>query len=259
MGHIRLGRLPASRKWQDVVGLLSSGAPVDRIAGASAGAAQASLRHAHDDPALVRSFWLLTQLPLAARSPDYLAALAGLGLAFDREPTLLELTGSVVEAVDRHVGVTGGRTNLGEMAQLAAAESLAAVVGAGLPSLFGPTPGDVRSELGKYAGRDRFAVLARDYFARLTNQHLDYYLSRELSNHTGPHQSIASTVGQTEFNEALAHYCREASRIVVEFAGGWFSKTVFEGGITPEKAGRFVFVALGKISRELQQRAAADG
>jgi hypothetical protein len=31
----------------------------------------------------------------------------------------------------------------------------------------------------------QFGVLARDFFARLTRRHLEYYLSRELSKHVG--------------------------------------------------------------------------
>lgn len=70
MGHVWLGRLPATRKWQQVVSLLSEGATLERIAGASAEAAENSLGHARRDPALLHSFWLLTQIPLAARAPS---------------------------------------------------------------------------------------------------------------------------------------------------------------------------------------------
>jgi hypothetical protein len=68
MGHIRLGRLPATKKWKQVVALLAYGASTEQIAGASAEAAENSLEHARHDLALVQSFWLLTQIPLAARS-----------------------------------------------------------------------------------------------------------------------------------------------------------------------------------------------
>ena len=44
MGHIRLKRLPATRKWRDVVGLLLVGAPVEQVAFASSDAAEAALR-----------------------------------------------------------------------------------------------------------------------------------------------------------------------------------------------------------------------
>ncbi len=55
MGHIRLGRLPHTWKWQQVVDLLGEAAPVDKIASASADAAEVSLRRASDDPALAHS------------------------------------------------------------------------------------------------------------------------------------------------------------------------------------------------------------
>jgi hypothetical protein len=35
---------------------------------------------------------------------------------------------------------------------------------------------------------------------------------------------------------------------------GWFSKTQYQGGITPANARAFVFVTLGKASAELQRR-----
>ena len=259
MGHVRLGRLPATQKWQQVVALLSSGSTPEDVAGASAVAAESSLQRARSDPALVHSFWLLTQLPLAARSPDFEDNLQALGLRVDRDPTLMEIVGAMSEAIDRRAGQAGGRTDLGELAQHAAVESLAAVVSADLPSLFEPNPGDVRLALGKFAARDRFAELARNFFAKLTQRHLDYYLSRELSNHTGPGQRLSTINEHTAFNAALELHCREASRIVERFAGGWFSKTHFEGGITPEKAGAFIFVALRKISRELGKRRGDDG
>jgi len=254
MGHIRLGRLPATKKWQQVVALLSRGASLEQIAGASAEAAEISIEHARRDPALLQSFWLLTQIPLAARSPDFPDSLKSLGLDVSDSPSLMEIVGAFSAVIDRHVERSGGRTDLGELAQNAAAESLATVVGADLPTLFGATPEDARLAIGKLAAPDRFARLARDFFARLTQRHLDYYLSREFSNHVGPGHEIGSADAHTTFNAALEQHCREASRIVEAFAGGWFSKTTFEGGINPDKAGAFVFVALRKIGRELRMR-----
>ena len=259
MGHIRLGRLPATRHWQQVVALLSRDAPAERVAAASAEAAEVSLEHARRDTALHHSFWLLTQLPLAARSPNYSDSLRSLGFAVQGTPSLLEIISAFSATVDRHVDRNGGRTDLGELAQHAAAESLASAAGSELPSLFGPTPEDARVALGKLAAPDRFARLARDFFARLVRRHLDYYLSREASDHVGPGRGIGSIDAHTDFNAALEQHCREASRIIEAFAGGWYSKTNFEGGITPEKAGSFLFVALRKISRELQKRRAGHG
>jgi len=259
MGHIRLGRLPATKKWQQVVALLAREPGTEQIATTTADAAEVSLVHARCDPALLQSFWLLTQLPLAARSQNYPESLRSLGVEIRGDASLLETVSAFSAAVDRHVDRNGGRTDLGELAQHAAAESLASVASADLPSLFGPTPEEARLALGKLAAPDRFARLARDFFARLVQRHLDYYLSREFSNYVGPGHRIGSVDAHSAFNAALEQHCREASRIVEAFAGGWYSKTIFEGGITPEKAGRFLFVALRKIGQELRKRRGDHG
>lgn len=254
MGHVRLGILPRTRKWQHVVALIGGGASVEAVAAASADAAGVGIRRASNDPALVRAFWLLTQLPLAARSADYASALRRLGLQLDSSPTLLGLAAATAAAVDSHVSRVGGRSDFGEMARSSAIESLSALVGRDLPGLFGPTPHDVQVSLGSFTAPARFASLARDFFSRLVCRHLDYYLSRELPAHVGPDRRLASVEAHANFDKALELHCRETTRIIEQFAGGWYSKTNFEGSITPEKAARFTHIALRKIDAELRAR-----
>lgn len=258
MGHVRLKRLPASQKWQHVVALLIEGASVNDLATASADAAEAALRHAREDPVLIESFWLLTQLPLAARAPSFIEATRRVGLELTDKPSLLEVVAAYSDAVDRANQREGRLTDFGEIARRAGSESLSAFVGADLPGLFAPEPGEVVLALGKLAAPDRFAKLTRDYFARLTTRHLDYYLSRAIPDHVGPTRQIATVADHAAFNAALEQHCREASRIVEEFAGGWYSKTNYLGGITPTKARGFIFVALRKISDELNKRRSSE-
>jgi hypothetical protein len=259
MGHVRLGSLPQTRSWKEVVGLLYAAAPVDDVAAASAQAAEGSIGHAASDPALGHSIWLLTQLPLAARTRDFPSALQELGLKIDTAPTLLSIVGAFADAVDRQAARIGGRTDLGELTQQAAAESLTTTAGQSLPSLFSPTPEEVRRAFARLTSREGFGRLAREFFARLTHRYLDYYLSRELSNHVGPGLSLPTIAAHTDFKTAIDLHCREASRIVEAFAGAWYGKTQFEGGITPDKARRFAFVALRKIVSELKQRSGSGG
>src|ERR1019366_6014926 len=100
MGHTRLGRLPRSRKWQEGVGLGGAGADTAGIAAKTLDASMRGLEDAARDPALVRSFWLLTQLPLCARKADFVQELANVGVSITGEPTLMELVGSFSDAVD---------------------------------------------------------------------------------------------------------------------------------------------------------------
>jgi hypothetical protein len=80
MGHIRLGTLPKTQKWNQVVGLIAGGADVERIAAASADAAEHGLERSSQDEGLAHAFWLLTQIPQAARQPNFSERLWKLGL-----------------------------------------------------------------------------------------------------------------------------------------------------------------------------------
>jgi hypothetical protein len=259
MGHIRLGVLLQSRKWLKVVDELHLGASAAEVAASTAEAAETSLQGAADDPAFLHAFWLLTQVPIAARGPSFTEDLGRLGVKVGDRPSLMSIVAAISDAVDRHVRELGGRTDLGEMAQMAAVESLTATVAPTLPSLFGPGPDEVQRAIGRLAGGDRFSALARDFFARLTQRTLGYYLSRELSNHIGAGERFANDGMRAEFDRALDQHCREASRIVEEFAGGWYGKTVYRGGgLTPDAVSRFAPVAFRKIRAELRKRRDAD-
>src|SRR5262249_498764 len=152
-------------------------------------------------------------------------------------PTLLEIIAAFTSAVDRYVHKQGKRSDLGEMAQLAASETLASLAGRELPSLFGPTAEDVQQPLAKLSTSGRLSIVARDFFSRLTSRVLGYFLSRELSKHLGPNKRFAAVGDHSDFNAALDLHCREASRIIKEFSGGWYGRTLQqERRITKDEA-----------------------
>jgi hypothetical protein len=139
------------------------------------------------------------------------------------------------------------------MAQMGAAESLTSTLRQQTTSLFGTTPEDVQRELAKLATPKNFSLLARDFFSRLSERYLTYFLSRQLSN------QYRSVEENRQFREALSLHCQQASKIVEKFAGGWYSKTNYEGGITPRKAANFIQVALKKVRAELDKGAEGGG
>jgi hypothetical protein len=260
MGHIRLGTLPKTQKWNQVVSLIASRGDVEEIAAASADAAEHGLEQAAQDEGLAHAFWLLTQIPQAARQSNFSERLWELGFTgLSSKPTLFEIVAAFTRAVDGHVRDRGKRTDLGEMAQHAAAETLASLAGRELPSLFGPTPTEVQQALAKLGTSDRFSIVARDFFSRLTSRSLGYFLSRELSKHVGPSKRFAAIGDHSDFNAALDLHCREASRIIKEFSGGWYGKTLQqEKQISRDDARTFAHVAFKKLRAELRKRRDAD-
>jgi hypothetical protein len=252
MGHTRLGALPRTRQWGEVVALIAVGAEAPQIAIATINAAERGLNLASHDEALVESIYLLTQLPLAARSPNFVSKLREAGLNVVDEPGLMDIVSSFSEAVDHQVGI-GARSDLGEMAQMAAAETIAKVVGESTSNLFGVGSHEVRHALHKLGTTAQFGDFARLFFTRLANRCMDYYLSRAFSYHLGEGKRFTTLAQQEQFNEALHLHCREASKIVERFSGEWLSKTNWErGGVSREHARGFAHVAMQKLVAELK-------
>lgn len=257
MGHIRLGTLPQSKKWREVVALLEGGAPIERIAEAAANASEFDLAQAHKDPRFQFIANLLVTLPLRARSPGFEGYLSDLGIATDALASKTSLLCALGQVIDENAYRGGQFSDVGELAKSALLESLSVQLHDRLPSLFDPTPAEIRGALAEFSSGKGFAVLARDFFARLSYRSLDYYLSRELANHVGTEKRFASDSDRVAFEEALRQHTFEASQIVQEFAGGWYGKTVWQvQRLDQEAVSGFTQYAFTKMRQELGQRRA---
>ncbi len=255
MGHIRLGTLPQSKKWRDVVGLLDSEASVAAIAEAAAKASELDLSRASKDPRFQFISSLLVRLPLLARAPGFEDALAELGVGENALSSVTGLLAGIERVINQQSFQFGASSDAGELAKSALLESLSVQLRDRLPSLFEPTSQEIRAALGSFSSGDRFALLARDFFSRLTYRSLDYYLSRELANHTGQDRRFANDANRIAFQQALANHTFEASKIVQEFAGGWYGKTVWQKqALDQEAINRFTRYAFKKMRSELGRR-----
>lgn len=255
MGHIRLGTLPQSKKWREVISILESGASVDAIAEAAAKASERDLSNASNDPRFQFVASLLVRLPLLARAPGFQAELADLGVGQNAHTSVTGLLSGLELAIDKQSFDEGLSSDAGELAKSALLETLSVQMRNRLPTLFEPTPQDIRAVLGGFASGDQFAGLARDFFARLTYRSLDYYLSRELANHTGVEGRFANDAQRVAFQQSLAQHTFEASAIVQTFAGGWYGKTVWQRNALDQAAiDRFTQYAFKKMRAELGRR-----
>ena len=255
MGHNRLHVTPRTRLWRNVVRVLEdTGSQTAEIASATATAAHIGLERAKGDEGLSYSFWLLCQIPLAAKQADFGKALRALGLDVPDSPSAFDVAAAFTEAVESRLRQTRGRTDIGEIGQLSAAECLTATATQGPKGLFSSEAENVQNTFAERSTQKNFGYFAQDFFARFTNRFLAYHLSRELSNHVGKGRRFANIAEHEQFKEAMELHCRQSARIVREFAGAWHSKTNYESGITSLKAKRFVAHAMTKLSDELSRR-----
>ena len=254
-----MGKLPATKSWKGVVALITGGASAAEVAAETAIAAERSLDEASRNPVLRYAFWLLTQIPLAAREADFPGALRRLELDVGDAPNLLEIGAAMLEAVDRYGATVRRNDDLSEIATKVATESLISVASRSEDSLFGTTyaSDEARASLRGLSTNGQFGVLARDFISRLLQNVSGYFLSRTLPEHVGVHRRFQSLKDHHAFEQALVQHCRETSVIMQQFACEWFSKANHEGGITTEKAGGFLHHALVKVRAELALRRTA--
>jgi len=253
MGHTRLGDLPKTKQWKQVVEQLEKGAATEAIASATLAAAERGFKQAAHDTGFKYTFYLLTQITLAARQANFSQELSRLGMDIPGRPVLFEILSAFTKHIDTYLDKKRARTDISEMGQLAAVETLTERCAERSKRLFGMTSEEVQESIRELSTSKNFAVLARDFFSRFTYRYLNYFLSREVSKHVGPSRNFANIDEHTAFNEALAVHCRQCAVIVQNFAGGWYSKTAYETGITQQDAEGFVAVALKKLASELKR------
>jgi hypothetical protein len=166
------------------------------------------------------------QSPSASRFPTRRSWLSSMNRSRRPDnPGLRDVVGAFSEAIDALIPNNAGRTDLGEMAQAAAAETVVEVVTQRTGSLFSSTPEDVRWGLAGLATLKQFGAFARQFYARLTDKVLRYYVSRTTADQVGNGLRFATLAAKAQFDRALSLHCHEASKIVEQFAGELLSKT----------------------------------
>lgn len=258
MGHLRIGRLPKTLKWQQVIGLLDR-SPDDTAAvtAATIAAAEGRLRALANDPSLAYCFWLLTRLTWAARDERFTDTLAGLGLEVESADSALRFIAQVTDKVRAEIRAHPESGPFGELASLALRRALTETVGEQGRSLFGSSVEDIRQAFRAYSTRAQFSALAHRFFGDFLSRTLLYFLDRETSNHVGAGNGFATVEQSAEFARAIDTHARQSARIMREFAGGWYGKHNWEsrGEISRDEVAGFVAVALRKLRSELKREA----
>lgn len=262
MGHVRLGKLPASQKWKDIVAYLAAGdVDVGHLANAIYKATEKALKRAATDAAFVEVCWLLIKIPQAAKSADFAAALKEIGIEGPPAPSLLDVVigfDAAIEKVIRRADVH--ITDLGEMSRQAGIAALYEVTQERLPSLWQAGSDDERTTLATLASPDKFGELAQRFFTKLTERNILYYLDREWPKHIGMDKLAHSLGDMSLLERSVRRHCEETTLIMRGFSKDWLAKNVYvkDRQITRLQTRNFASFALTKISAELAERASPN-
>jgi len=260
MGHVLLGLLPRSKAWKEVVSLIAAGADVPQVANATITAAEKAFSYVLDDRGYTEAVWLMTQLAIAAKQTDILGHLSSAGVSLPPDATLPDMTTALMEALDRTADTSRQRSDLGELAGRALVGAVVEALTPKLHSLFPSDPDTMRAALSTLGKPKEFGEFSRGFFARLANESLQYFLSKNLNTNLGEGMRFATMNQKAQFDSALQTHTREASLIVEKFSSDWFSKHRFEegGDISRKSSDGFAGYALKKMKDELKAGARSD-
>jgi hypothetical protein len=255
MGHIRYGRLPYTKPWRKVIEAISS-ENASSVSASTLVAARDYIERLPDEPGLVLSYWVFSQILVSSRSASTLfSKLQELGSDLP-SPALLTQTEFIVAVsrfIDKRIQSDPRATPFSEMAALALRRTLGGLFARSNLNLFETGLGGIQQALKSHASNAKFGAASKEYFADVVSRVLLYFLNKELSNHIGPDKRFSSIRAAQEFERDINAYCRETAEIVSRFAGGWYSKQNFEGGITPEKTRAFLHIAIRKIVSQISR------
>lgn len=253
MGHIRIGRLPKVKKWRQVIALLGTEqAEVSNIAKATVEAANDAFNNFNADPGPYYCYWLLTQITWHARSDSFPEELSSFGLDVRNEQSAIGFTSKVSNFAAKEIKKIGNQTVFTEIAQMAMREVLLKLISERSQSLFGTTFEDIRLALKSLSTSNQFGKLSRLFFSSFLNRTLQFFISKEISNCVGPDKNFSHIGKIKDFDESLDIFCYQSSKIVEDFAGGWYSKRNWRGDITQDDAKSFIYIALKKLREELE-------
>ena len=258
MADQHLKNVPTTQKWGAVVGEVLDGTgfladDTPRIAAAVLEATGAALMAAQNDPGLRHTFYLLTQIALAAREPDWRERLATVGIRLGDRASVFELTAGLQAAVDDYVEQHGRPTDASEMAQQAAGEALASLTAASTNALFGTGGEQLRAAVRLLSTEAGFGRLGQRFFGGFLARFLNSYLSRIAAEKAGSAR-LGSISEVSRFNHALTTHCEESALIVRDFCRGWYSKTEYVERINPGNTSRFMAHAVEKLALELAKQ-----
>ena len=250
MGHIHLATLPSTKPWREVVraarrAMLRS----DDVIAASAIAAEQEPRRRRARPGARRGRAPAGDGPPGGPRRRLRRAAGGDGRRGARPPMLGDLAVGM-HSRSSESRTVGARTDFSEIARRALLGTLSITMADdALPGLFEAEADDVRAAVARL-GRPEDVLAGRARLLRPADRPTrsatgSIARSRPRS---GRARRIECMAARDAFDRALDQYCIEATRIIREFAGDWYSKTLYrEGTITSERAAAFTAVVLRKI------------
>jgi hypothetical protein len=259
MGHVRLGRLPKTRRWQEVVSFLATEEVLPAgVAAATLRAAESHLGALKGDPALKAAVEVLVRLASAGRAKEFTAALEQAGIKVPegvKGPALYALLRQASRGALLAAAQSSPATHI---AADALDGALSRLLRSSSGDLFETGIQDLHAACRDLSKKSVFSDVTHDFFSDYLTRWLSFFLDKASPGLVGSSSRFPSTDRLRSFQGAMSLHAKQSARVVAEFSGSWFSKHNFESGgqINRRDIAGFVAHALTKLVMELHQQAA---
>lgn len=253
MGHERVGALPRTKRWRDVVGGIADAAAVDGdvqgLANATLENVRSRLLSIHGDTGFIASFQFLLGLALSASPRVDRDSLGELAVDLESNPSPLRLASDL----HQHVATNSQSAEYAEMARKAAVDVISAWTEQQTRQLSFSGEHEQASEVWRRASDGGgFCEVSRLFFGKFVERYLNYFIGREASSHvatTEDRERLARRLA--DHVDGVSHHAFETSRITQSFAAGWFNRNARDGMPTEGEISGFLSHSVGKLREEL--------
>jgi hypothetical protein len=258
MGHIYLGDLPRTQRWNAVVAGLDDASSAPLVAALTLKAAGNRLDRLQGDPSLTYCFWLLVRLAAAARGEQFQSNLGHLGIVPSADESVIGFIAQIATRTRETTAAFHSSGPFGELAALSLRRTLMETVGTESQSLFASSVEDLERAFRRHSSATQFGELALRFFGDFYARILRFYVDRARLNVQGGGRTGGLPVTQ-QFRTDLDLHARQAARYVEGFAVDWYRRELrlTDGMITRDQAQAFITGAMRKMRAELNREARA--
>jgi len=255
MGHVRLGRLPKTYRWKQVVtSLADNSSSLPEIVKLTSKASEKVLADTKNTEGLSHCFWLFTNIAQASRQGDFVEGLNNLGMNIKPDDSGVKILKQIFDSASISVRKNGNISVLDQIAIDSFKNAIHNTISAESTSLFGCNLDSIQRAFKKYSTSKQVSDLGREYFSNYMNNAFSFALEKELANSISKESRFQNSNDIQQFNAKLKQYCWDVSKIVEEFSGGWYGKHSFEGDIADKKKTKdFTSYVITKLLSEVQR------
>lgn len=254
MGHERIGYLPKSKKWRDIVNevanFTANGDTIAQIANRTTMNVIDRYQNIEADNGVLAAFKFLILLSQSARQKDSSEFLAKQGIQLPTNFNLLGLSRAIREFINSN----SDSKEYSAFANHALIETVSQWTKQNSVQRQIKFDNDNNSfdDWRSAADGSGFCELSRMFFSTFTDNYLRYFLEREAS------AKITNLFDRDSFNKKLdqhvdqiSKHAFETSKITQSFSAGWFNKNAINEIPSDEKIKGFVSFCFRKLNSEI--------